>query len=81
MITKIFLYIALITPLITLALIGKSNTTNLNNFVLFLYTYLLLYHPTVTGIYLVSKKIIRPKDFILNFIPFWNLKYYKEIFF
>jgi hypothetical protein len=47
----------------------------------FLIVYCLLYHPLISGLRLLSLNKITRAKFARNFIPGWNSKYFKVLFF
>jgi hypothetical protein len=74
-------YMVIFTPLIILAIGLKFNYFS-NNFTFWsLMFYALIYHPIISGIRLLKSKKIKKKEFLLNFIPFWNAKYFEFLFF
>jgi hypothetical protein len=77
-----YIYYSLIfLPLLLLIGASKYHYLNANVFVLLLAFYCFLYHPIVSGLRLISLKKIPKSEFWRNFIPFWNLRYFSDLFF
>lgn len=49
--------------------------------VVLLSLYALVYHPTISGVRLLTLNKISKKEFWKNYIPFWNKKYFRDLFF
>ncbi len=68
------------TPLLIMALFSKMGYINSAEFTISLLTYSLIYHPFISGIRLYVLGVISKKDIIKNLIPFWNFKFYRQLF-
>jgi len=74
-------YVLIIVPLLTLVLLSKLNLISDQFFVIVLLLWALIYHPYVSGKRLMAIGKIKKEDFLLNFIPFWNMKFFDSLFF
>jgi hypothetical protein len=74
-------YLYIFAPLSTLILLAKANLIGSAGFVWLLAIYCLIYHPVISGLRLIATNKISKKQLILNFIPFWNWKYFAFLFF
>lgn len=79
--SKLVFYLFIFLPLILSVLAAKNNYINSNIFVCLLGLYCFIYHPFIAGTRLVLKNKIKKSEFWLNFIPFWNWKYFSYLFF
>jgi len=52
-----------------------------NAFVISLFIYALMYRPVLDSIRLIDRGILSKSKFWKPFIPFWSVKYLKELFF
>ena len=75
-----FYYFMISTPLLILLLFSKMHLISSTFFSISLLSYALLYHPLISGLRLVLLGKIAKSDFLKNLIPFWNLKYTKDLF-
>jgi hypothetical protein len=75
-----FYYFMIVTPLLLLVLFAKMGSISSTFFSIGLLIYTLIYHPVISGIRLMLLGKIDKSDFFKNFIPFWNLKYAKDLF-
>jgi hypothetical protein len=71
----------IVAPLIALLLALQYGGVSNELFGFLLLFYALVYHPTIAGLRLIAVGKIRRNPFWLNFIPFWNRKYCKALFF
>ncbi len=74
-------YLLILAPLAVLYFCLKSGAISNNFFAISILIYVLLYHPLVSGIRLLALKLIDKSQFRLNFIPFWNAKYFTSLYF
>jgi len=74
-------YSLLSLPLLCLIVLSKTHQINAVIFVVGLLTWGLVYHPFICGLRLLQSKRIKSSEFMLNFIPFWNLKHFRFLFF
>jgi len=68
------------TPLLIMVLFSKMGSVNSTEFTISLLFYSLIYHPLISGIRLYFLGVIHKKDIIKNLIPFWNFKFYPQLF-
>lgn len=68
-------------PLAALVVSVKLGIVSAEIFIVLLLCYLFAYHPYISGRRLISMKKLDRKDFWRTFIPFWNTKYFKTLFF
>ncbi len=68
------------TPLLIMVLFSKMGYIHPAEFTISLFTYSLIYHPIISGIRLYVLGVISKKDIIKNLIPFWNFKFYRQLF-
>lgn len=73
-------YLAILLPLIAIAIIAQRNGFTAAEFSIVLLCYALIYHPIITGLRLIALKKISGSDFWKTFIPFWNLRYFGSLF-
>lgn len=73
-------YALLVAPLLIIALLNKLMLLDAKMFTVLVLLYALVYHPTLVGKRLLSKNIINKQDYLKNYIPLWNMKYYGEAF-
>ena len=79
---NIVLYYLLISlPLALLAVAIRNHFMANNVFALSLMVYCLVYHPAISGLRLLASGKINKSQYWLNFVPFWNKKYFKFLFF
>lgn len=76
-----FYYLLILLPLATIIVLVKMGAISATIFVVGLIAYALIYHPIVSGLRLVSAGKIGRSEFMYNFIPFWNAKYFEFLFF
>lgn len=76
-----FFYVIMAIPLLCLALLLRTHHVSAKIFVIGLFAYAFLYHPLICGLRLLQNKKIKRKEFFLNFVPFWNQKYFNFLFF
>jgi len=74
-------YAAIFIPLISLVLLTANRLMGSNIFFFLLIIYSFIYHPFISGLRLISLGAIKKSEFIWNFIPGWNLKYFSLLFF
>ena len=74
-------YFILVTPLICLLLLVKEGQINSKTFAIFMIFYLLIYHPFISGIRLVQSGKISGSKYWYNFIPGWNVRHFRFLFF
>ena len=75
----IIYYFTILIPLPILVWLAFSNKTN--SFVILLLFYALVYRPIIDGYRLIEKGVISKKGFWELFIPFWSIKWFKELYF
>jgi len=75
-----FYYFLILTPLLLLVLFSKNGDISSTFFANAILFYAILYHPLVSGIRLFRLGIISKKDILKSLIPFWNLRYAKDLF-
>jgi hypothetical protein len=76
----LFYYLLLALPLAALIILAKNHEVNSTFFVGGLAVYVFLYHPLISGLRLLNSGKIRRSEFLYNFIPLWNLKYFGFLF-
>jgi hypothetical protein len=82
MFKNVFLfYVTIGVPLLLLVLLADVHQISPFYFCMFLLLYALVYHPLICGLRLYNSGKIRLEDIKLNFIPFWNRKYFLFLFF
>jgi hypothetical protein len=74
-------YLLILIPLALLVFGAKWQYISEKAFFVLLMIYALAYHPFISGLRLVTNKKIPMSSFWLNFVPFWNLKYFRFLFF
>jgi hypothetical protein len=74
-------YCLIATPLFALVLLARMNLISSNVFALLMFIYIFIYHPSISGLRLVQTGKISKEKFWLNFVPFWNQKYWSYLFF
>jgi hypothetical protein len=74
-------YLLIVLPLAGLVLLVKMQEVSSSFFFVGLLVYALLYHPLISGLRLVNSGKIKRSEFLYNFIPLWNLKYFGFLFF
>jgi len=74
---KVLFYSLIFVPLLGIIAL-MEHSPNLGVSILLLYA--LIYHPTISGIRLISMGKIEKGDFWKNYIPFWNKKYFRNLF-
>ena len=74
-------YVAIFLPLISIVLLTVNGLMGNNIFILLLIIYAFVYHPFISGLRLISLEAIKKSEFVWNFIPGWNLKYFSLLFF
>jgi hypothetical protein len=77
----LFFYFILALPLLGLIALSRAHQIDPVFFVAGLLVWGFIYHPLICGLRLLETGKIRKTDFMLNFIPFWNLKYFHFLFF
>lgn len=77
----ILFYIAIMLPLPGLIVLYKMGVITSTFFIVAISFYFLIYHPAVCGIRLLAAKKISRKQFLFNFIPGWNRRYFNFLFF
>ena len=79
---NIFVFYTLIfAPLVILYFWGFTGKVDAITFSVYLFVYALFYHPFISGMRLLQIGKIKPNEFAKNFIPFWNKKYFKSLYF
>ena len=61
--------------------LAKIGLLSPSAFTIGLFFYALVYHPFISGKRLLALRTIDKFQFINNFIPFWNFKYFDILFF
>ena len=74
-------YFSIITPLILLFLLVKFLHINSALFIICFVFYLIIYRPIIDGNRLYYKKVIKKEERWKILIPFFRLKYFKELYF
>jgi hypothetical protein len=77
----IVFYLLVLVPLILLAIGIMNHFISKGFFFAAIFIYALLYHPLISGLRLLALGKIKKSELWLNFIPFWNQKYFKLLFF
>jgi hypothetical protein len=75
----LFYYFAILVPIPFLIWVAINKESLL--FVLFLFLYAIIYRPILDGYRLFKKGIIKKTEFWKVFIPFWRLKYFKNLYY
>lgn len=71
-------YILVIIPLVFIYFVSKQEN---DTFIYLLFFYALVYRPVLDALKLITNNIIS-KDMIYKvFIPFWRIRFYKELYF
>ena len=71
-------YILVIIPLVFIYFVSKQEN---DTFIYLLFFYALVYRPVLDALKLITNNIIS-KDMIYKvFIPFWIIRFYKELYF
>jgi hypothetical protein len=73
-------HMCIIIPLLLLIVLMILEVIPGKYFVKGLLFYALIYHPLLSGLRLLSMKKIKRNEFLKNFIPFWNSKYFSTLF-
>jgi hypothetical protein len=76
-----FFYFLLALPLCGLIALSRTHEIDSTFFVAGLLVWGLIYHPLICGLRLLEAGKIKKTDFMLNFIPCWNFKYFHFLFF
>ncbi len=76
-----FFYVMLALPLVALIILYRAQRIDSTFFVTGLLIWGLIYHPFLCGLRLLRNKKITKAAFGLNFIPFWNFKFFHFLFF
>ncbi len=74
-------YLLIVTPFAALIIFGKRHMISPGLFFGLLFFWAFVYHPLICGLRLLAHKKITPSQFPLNFIPFWNEKFFWFLFF
>ncbi|TXI14388.1 MAG: hypothetical protein E6Q66_06700 [Pedobacter sp.] len=74
-------YLFIFLPMAILVTLACYNQINPIFFALLMMIYAFIYHPTISRIRLLAIGTIRKKDFTKTYIPFWNSKYFTQLFF
>ena len=74
-------YCLLFIPFLLIVTLNYLHLVSSNFFVYSLLVYALIYHPLISGIRLINCNKINKNQFWLNFIPFWNIRYYGFLYF
>ncbi len=74
-------YLAIFLPMLALAIATNNHYLSSAQSVGLLFIYVCIYHPAVSGIRLIQLNKIKPSEFLMNFIPMWNQKYFYFLFF
>ncbi len=78
---KTFFYVFIFVPLSFMIVLSKLNLISADTFAIGLFVYVFLYHPYISGLRLLKLHIIEKNQFLKNYIPFWNFKYFDVLFF
>lgn len=73
-------YLAIFLPLILIVILAVFDIIGPTLFVILLFGYAFIYHPFISGKRLLAIHEINKEDFWKNFIPFWNSKYFVDLF-
>lgn len=73
-------YFFILVPFSLLVLSVKYDLISFMVFLIGIQIYAFLYHPYVSGLRLLALNKLEEKDFWRMFIPFWNTKFYKNLF-
>ena len=74
-------YLAILLPLLCLAIMNAEGDVTAIVFSILLLFYALVYHPLISGNRLLALKVISKESFYKTFIPFWNQKFFKALYF
>ena len=74
-------YLLIALPLAAISLLARYNYLSPVVGGVLLLIYCFVYHPTISGWRLVSLGKIPEQMFWKNYIPMWNLKYFRTLFF
>jgi hypothetical protein len=75
-----FYYFMILTPLLLLILFAKKGDISSAFFTISILFYGVIYHPLISGIRLFLLNKIGKKDIPKTLIPFWNLKFAKDLY-
>lgn len=79
---NIFVFYAFILiPIFILVIARKNLYINSTEFFWLMVIYVFIYHPALAGLRLVALNKIDKSQYWKTFIPFWNWRYYGELFF
>ena len=76
--TKVY-YLAISVPLLLLVFLTRFSYISSLTFCLGMLLYAIFYHPLLSGIRLYELGKIPRKWIVKSLIPFWNLKYFREL--
>jgi hypothetical protein len=71
----LFYYAAIVTPLLTIILLSISSNISTQAFSVAILIYALVYHPGISAMRLIALGVIKRREAVKSFIPFWNMKY------
>src|SRR5207249_10225364 len=74
-------YCVIAVPLFALVLSARMHLVSSTTFALLMFLYIFVYHPLMSALRLIGTKKIPKNKFWMNFIPFWNWKYKKDLCF
>ena len=74
-------YLAILLPLLALVLLSRMHLVGPLFFTISILLYALVYHPFISGLRLIATGKIRKNQFMLNFIPSWNWRFFEFLFF
>ena len=78
---KLVTYYAIIAaPLALVMLLGKQGLIGGAQFCLYLFAYAFLYRPVTDYHRLLDKGVVNQSDFWKCFVPFLQMKYFKELY-
>jgi hypothetical protein len=75
-----FYYFMIITPLLLLVLFVKNGGISSGFFTNTILFYAIVYHPLISGVRLFQLGKISKSEILKSLIPFWNLKFAKDLF-
>lgn len=78
---KLFLFYVLILGPILLHVLFAREALSPGISLTLVFLYVFVYHPTLVALRLLDKRVITKADFTKTYIPFWNHRYFSEIFF
>ena len=73
-------YAAIFLPIAAISILRRTGIADSQIFVILLSIYAFIYHPIMSGLRLVSIGAIRKSEFVWNFLPGWNLKFWNLLF-